>query len=181
MEAKSFSSTFTEGLLHFILQKKERRAPEHSRDGPGVISVLTGSPAAKNTKWSEVRARLSVRRGSVTSKVACTASLLVTTVCDHTSLRLRGQKMHGGAQCSHGNVYTWAGNTAAHVACMGGQGVKRNTAMCSCLTGAEEDREMEVYQQGLRTGKLNQCQVSGRHLVPSLRTGVLPKGCTGLG
>lgn len=48
-------------------------------------------------------------------------------------------------------------------------------------TGAEEDREMEVYQQGLRTGKLNRCQVSGRHLVPSQRTGVLPKGCTGLG
>lgn len=46
VEAKSLSSSFTEGLLHFILQKKERRAPEHSRDGPGVISVLTGSPAA---------------------------------------------------------------------------------------------------------------------------------------
>lgn len=46
VEGKSLSSTFTEGLLHFILQKKERRAPEHNRDGPGVISVLTGSPAA---------------------------------------------------------------------------------------------------------------------------------------
>lgn len=42
------SSTFTEGLLHFILQKKDRLAPEHSRDGPGVISVLTGSPAVAN-------------------------------------------------------------------------------------------------------------------------------------
>lgn len=40
------SSTLTEGLLHFILQKKERRAPEQSREGPGVMSVLTGSPAA---------------------------------------------------------------------------------------------------------------------------------------
>lgn len=48
MEGKSLSSTFTEGLLHFILQKKDRLAPEHSRDGPGVISVLTGSPAAAN-------------------------------------------------------------------------------------------------------------------------------------
>lgn len=50
VEAKSLSSTFTEGLLHFILQKKERRAPEHSREGPGVISVLTGSPAANQHK-----------------------------------------------------------------------------------------------------------------------------------
>lgn len=50
VEAKSLSSTFTEGLLHFILQKKERRAPEHNREGPGVISVLTGSPAANQHK-----------------------------------------------------------------------------------------------------------------------------------
>lgn len=50
VEAKSLSSSFTEGLLHFILQKKERRAPEHNRDGPGVISVLTGSPAANQHK-----------------------------------------------------------------------------------------------------------------------------------
>jgi len=48
VEGKSLSSTFTEGLLHFILQKKDRLAPEHSRDGPGVISVLTGSPAVAN-------------------------------------------------------------------------------------------------------------------------------------
>lgn len=65
------SSTFTEGLLHFILQKKERRAPEHNRDGPGVISVLTGSPAAnQHTKCDKLRVVLSVRRGSVTLKKA---------------------------------------------------------------------------------------------------------------
>lgn len=64
MEGKSLSSTFTEGLLHFILQKKERRAPEHNRDGPGVISVLTGSPAANQyTKCDKLRVVLSVRRG----------------------------------------------------------------------------------------------------------------------
>lgn len=67
VEGKSLSSTFTEGLLHFILQKKERRAPEHNRDGPGVISVLTGSPAAnQHTKCDELRVVLSVRRGNVT-------------------------------------------------------------------------------------------------------------------
>uniref|UniRef100_U3IA72 BTB domain containing 10 n=1 Tax=Anas platyrhynchos platyrhynchos TaxID=8840 RepID=U3IA72_ANAPP len=48
VEGKSLSSTFTEGLLHFILQKKDRLAPEHSLDGPGVTSVLTGSPAVAN-------------------------------------------------------------------------------------------------------------------------------------
>lgn len=64
VEGKSLSSTFTEGLLHFILQKKERRAPEHNRDGPGVISVLTGSPAANQyTKCDKLRVVLSVRRG----------------------------------------------------------------------------------------------------------------------
>lgn len=63
VEGKSLSSTFTEGLLHFILQKKERRAPEHNRDGPGVISVLTGSPAANQyTKWDKPRV-VSSRRG----------------------------------------------------------------------------------------------------------------------
>lgn len=46
VEGKSLSSTFTDGRLHFIRQKNERLAPEHSRDGPGVMSVLTGSPAA---------------------------------------------------------------------------------------------------------------------------------------
>lgn len=64
VEGNSLSSTFTEGLLHFILQKKERRAPEHNRDGPGVISVLTGSPAANQyTKRDKLRVVLSVRRG----------------------------------------------------------------------------------------------------------------------
>lgn len=46
VEGKSLSSTLTEGLLHFIRQKNDRRAPEHSLDGPGVMSVLTGRPAA---------------------------------------------------------------------------------------------------------------------------------------
>lgn len=46
VDGKSLSSTFTEGRLHFILQKKERLAPEHSLDGPGVMSVFTGRPAA---------------------------------------------------------------------------------------------------------------------------------------
>lgn len=45
VEGKSLSSTLTEGLLHFILQKNDRLAPEQSRDGPGVISVFTGRPA----------------------------------------------------------------------------------------------------------------------------------------
>ncbi|KAG9352369.1 hypothetical protein JZ751_020782 [Albula glossodonta] len=40
VEGNSLSSIFTEGLLHFILQKKERRAPEHSLDGPGAIISL---------------------------------------------------------------------------------------------------------------------------------------------
>ena len=70
VEGKSLSSTFTEGLLHFILQKKERRAPEHNRDGPGVISVLTGSPAANQyTKCDKLRI-VSVGSGSVTLKKA---------------------------------------------------------------------------------------------------------------
>lgn len=70
VEGKSLSSTFTEGLLHFILQKKERRAPEHNRDGPGVISVLTGSPAANQyTKCDKLRVT-SARLGSVTLKKA---------------------------------------------------------------------------------------------------------------
>ena len=47
VDGKSLSSTFTEGRLHFILQKNERLAPEHSLDGPGVMSVFTGRPAAK--------------------------------------------------------------------------------------------------------------------------------------
>lgn len=65
------SSTFTEGLLHFILQKKERRAPEHNRDGPGVISVLTGSPAANQyTKRDKLRVVLSVRQESMPLKKA---------------------------------------------------------------------------------------------------------------
>lgn len=80
------SSTFTEGLLHFILQKKERRAPEHNRDGPGVISVLTGSPAANQyTKRDKPRVVLSVRQGSVPWKKAfsflplfCNVDLTVT-------------------------------------------------------------------------------------------------------
>lgn len=46
VEGKSLSSTLTEGLLHFILQKNDRLAPEQSLDGPGVISVFTGRPAA---------------------------------------------------------------------------------------------------------------------------------------
>lgn len=46
VEGKSLSSTLTEGLLHFILQKNDRLAPEQSREGPGVMSVLTGRPAA---------------------------------------------------------------------------------------------------------------------------------------
>lgn len=46
VEGKSLSSTFTEGLLHFILQKNDRLAPEQSLDGPGVMSVFTGRPAA---------------------------------------------------------------------------------------------------------------------------------------
>lgn len=50
VEGKSLSSIFTRGLLHFILQKKERRAPEHSLDGPGVMSVFTGSPAERGTQ-----------------------------------------------------------------------------------------------------------------------------------
>lgn len=46
VDGKSLSSTFTEGRLHFILQKNERLAPEQSLDGPGVMSVFTGRPAA---------------------------------------------------------------------------------------------------------------------------------------
>ncbi len=46
VEGKSLSSTLTEGLLHFILQKNDRLAPEQSLDGPGVMSVFTGRPAA---------------------------------------------------------------------------------------------------------------------------------------
>lgn len=49
VEAKSLSSVLTCDLLHFILQKKERRAPERSLEGPGVMSVRTGSPAEKTT------------------------------------------------------------------------------------------------------------------------------------
>lgn len=45
VEGKSLSSTFTEGLLHFILQKNDRLAPEQSLDGPGAMSVFTGRPA----------------------------------------------------------------------------------------------------------------------------------------
>lgn len=40
------SLTWLEGL-HFILQKKERRAPGHSRDTPCGMSVFTGSIAEK--------------------------------------------------------------------------------------------------------------------------------------
>lgn len=47
VEGKSLSSTLTDGLLHFILQKNERLAPEQSLDGPGVMSVFTGRPAAE--------------------------------------------------------------------------------------------------------------------------------------
>lgn len=47
VEEKSFSSILTEGRLHFIRQKKERLAPEHSLDGPGVMSVFTGRPAGR--------------------------------------------------------------------------------------------------------------------------------------
>lgn len=65
---------------------------------------------------------------------------------------------------------------------VGSLGIKRNRAKCSCPTGAEEKREMEVYQERSITGKLNdQGQVSSRHLLPSHRTGVLHKGCTGRG
>lgn len=46
VEGKSLSSTLTEGLLHFILQKNDRLAPEQSLEGPGVMSVFTGRPAA---------------------------------------------------------------------------------------------------------------------------------------
>lgn len=41
----SFSSTLTEILLYFMRQKKERRAPEHSRVAPIGISVWTCTPA----------------------------------------------------------------------------------------------------------------------------------------
>lgn len=47
VEEKSFSSILTEGRLHFIRQKKDRRAPEQSLEGPGVMSVFTGSPAER--------------------------------------------------------------------------------------------------------------------------------------
>lgn len=50
VEGKSLSSTLTEGLLHFIRQKNERLAPEQSLDGPGVMSVFTGRPAANTDK-----------------------------------------------------------------------------------------------------------------------------------
>lgn len=43
----SFSS-LTVVLLHFIRQKKERRAPEFSRAGPAWKSVCTCKPAYKN-------------------------------------------------------------------------------------------------------------------------------------
>lgn len=46
VEGKSLSSTLTEGLLDFILQKNDRLAPEQSLEGPGVMSVFTGRPAA---------------------------------------------------------------------------------------------------------------------------------------
>lgn len=49
------SSTLTDGLLHFILQKKERRAPEQSRDGPGVMSVFTGRPAVDTHTRTHVK------------------------------------------------------------------------------------------------------------------------------
>lgn len=50
VEGKSLSSTFTEGLLHFILQKNDRLAPEQSLEGPGVMSVFTGRPAVSKPK-----------------------------------------------------------------------------------------------------------------------------------
>lgn len=53
VEGKSLSSTLTEGLLHFILQKNERLAPEQSREGPGVMSVFTGRPAAGANKRTQ--------------------------------------------------------------------------------------------------------------------------------
>ncbi|TNN30864.1 hypothetical protein EYF80_058983 [Liparis tanakae] len=46
VEGNSFSSTLTEGRLHFILQKKERRAPEQRRDGPGGMLFLPAAAAA---------------------------------------------------------------------------------------------------------------------------------------
>lgn len=52
VEGKSLSSTFTEGLLHFILQKNDRLAPEQSLEGPGVMSVFTGRPAASKRKYA---------------------------------------------------------------------------------------------------------------------------------
>lgn len=55
VEGKSLSSTLTDGLLHFILQKKERRAPEQSRDGPGVMSVFTGRPAVDTHTRTHVK------------------------------------------------------------------------------------------------------------------------------
>lgn len=46
------------------------------------------------------------------------------------------------------------GRKCSSTGCVHGLGVKRNTAKCSYPTGAEDEREMEVYQ-GLLTGKLN--------------------------
>lgn len=61
VDGKSLSSTFTEGRLHFILQKNERLAPEQSLDGPGVMSVFTGRPAA-NTQQLTIKNTLAKQR-----------------------------------------------------------------------------------------------------------------------
>lgn len=52
VEGKSLSSILMRGRLHFILQKKDRLAPEQSLDGPGVMSVFTGRPAEDKTQNS---------------------------------------------------------------------------------------------------------------------------------
>lgn len=89
--------------------------------------------------------------------------------------------LFSGDLCSCGDVYRWLGSAVAQVLWVV-WGMKGNTAKRSCPTGAEEEREMEIYQERSVTGKLSdQGQVSGRHLLTSHRTGILPKGCTGLG
>lgn len=61
VEGKSLSSILTDDRLHFILQKNERRAPEQSLEGPGVMSVFTGKPAG-GREGKEARERCPERR-----------------------------------------------------------------------------------------------------------------------
>lgn len=97
VEGKSLSSILTDGRLHFIRQKKDRRAPEHSLEGPGVMSVFTGRPALKKKineskylfnrldvhekKENVLLASMRRSRGAVSDDDSCSFTLAMSFGC----------------------------------------------------------------------------------------------------